>query len=93
MALGKKLWSVSKVIFLLRKCFVVFNSVLSELLSVNFGVPQGTMEGPILVIIFMNDVVNSAQNVDNVLFADDTNIFLTDSDPVRIIHRTKHNPF
>ena len=43
--------------FLLRKQFVVYNNVKSELLSVNFVVPQGNMVDPIIFIIFMSDLV------------------------------------
>ena len=59
--------------------------IRSELLSVNFGVPQGSMVGPIIFIIFMNDIVNCAPDVNTKMFADDTNVFLTDNDPVRIV--------
>ena len=40
----------------------------------------------------MNDIVNGAPHVNNVKFADDSNIFLTDKDPVRIVQRTNLAP-
>ena len=53
-----------------------------------FGVLQESMEGPtIFFFISLSDIVNSASNVNTVLFADDTIIFLTDRYPVRTVHR------
>ena len=46
------------------------------------------MVGSIIFIIFMNDIVNCAPDVNTVMFADNTNIFLTNNDPVRIVQRT-----
>ena len=36
----------------------------------------------------MNDIFNYASDVNTVMFADDTNIFLTNKDQVRIVQRT-----
>ena len=46
--------------------------------------------GLIFIIIFMNKILlNSDPNVKTVLFNDDTNILLTDYDPVRAVERAK----
>ena len=59
-----------------REPFVVDCDVRSELLSAIFGAPQGSMMGSKSFIIFMNDLVDSARNLNTVLLADDTNLYL-----------------
>uniref|UniRef100_A0A1B6LG28 Reverse transcriptase domain-containing protein n=2 Tax=Graphocephala atropunctata TaxID=36148 RepID=A0A1B6LG28_9HEMI len=56
-----------------RKQYVVYNDKESSSLDVNCGVPQGSVLGPILFIIMINDLSESVP-ADVVLYADDTTI-------------------
>ena len=58
-----------------RKQFVNFDGCSSELLSVICGVPQGSILGPTLFILYINDICNVSNLVKFILFADDTNVF------------------
>ena len=64
-----------------RKQFTHVNGTDSKLQTVNIGVPQGSVLGPLLFIVYVNDIA-AATGADQVrLFADDSNIFVADKDP------------
>ena len=55
---------------------VLFNGKISDLMDVTCGVPQGSILGPLLFIIYINDFAKVSDKLFHVLFADDTNVFL-----------------
>ena len=59
-----------------RKQYVNVLDTKSDELPVEFGVPQGSVLGPLLFILYINDICNISTNGKFVLFADDTNIFV-----------------
>ena len=57
-----------------RKQFVSYNSCNSELKDIVCGVPQGSILGPLLFILYVNDITNTSDVLEFILFADDTTI-------------------
>ena len=47
----------------------------SEYYNVNYGTPQGSCLGPLLFLIFNNDLNRCLENSSSILFADDTTIY------------------
>ena len=57
-----------------RNQYVSYNSFKSQLNNIKYGVPQGSVLGPLLFLIFINDILNIKSLGNFVLFADDTSI-------------------
>ena len=59
-----------------RKQYVEYNNFKSDTKTITHGVPQGSILGPLLFIIYMNDFSRSSDLLFSVLFADDTSVFI-----------------
>ena len=57
-----------------RKYFVSANGFTSDLKTVNIGVPQGSTLGPLLFLLYVNDMSNSSSILNFTQFADDTTL-------------------
>ena len=67
-----------------RTQYVSVNGHTSEQLSITHGVPQGSVLGPLLFLIFINDLPKVSKFLNFSLFADDTNIYYESSDLLNI---------
>ena len=57
-----------------RQQYVESNGVSSTLLSLKTGVPQGSILGPLLFLVYMNDIPQASSHFKFILYADDTTI-------------------
>ena len=52
------------------------NQAESDMHEINCGVPQGSVLGPLLFLVYVNDISNAVPDLNVKLFADDTNLLL-----------------
>ena len=58
-----------------RKQFCTFNTQSSKMETITCGVPQGSILGPLLFLIYINDLGTISEKLTSILFADDSNLF------------------
>lgn len=70
-----------------RKQSVFCNQVFSSFQYIHRGVPQGSVLGPILFLMYINDIVNASSKCDLIIYADDTTLLLKDKN-IDSLHTT-----
>ena len=60
-----------------RYQYVQMENAKSQMLGINTGVPQGSILGPLLFIIYINDISQSSDKFDFLAYADDTTLSTT----------------
>ena len=68
-----------------RRQRVVLNGVSSAKGTINLGVPQGSVLGPLLFLIYINNLPNNSIGERYVLFADDTTISVQRDDEWELV--------
>ena len=61
-----------------RKQYVTVNDHNSTFSKIVCRVPQGSILGPILFLIYINDLNLISNKLKSIMFADDTNLFMSD---------------
>ena len=59
-----------------RKQFITYGDKQTNIETITCGVPQGSILGPLLFLVFVNDLYKVTKYLDPIMFADDTNLFL-----------------
>ena len=63
-----------------RQQFVYVHSTKSSLQQLTCGVPQGSILGPLLFLLYINDITHVSTILSYIIFADDTNLLLSHPD-------------
>lgn len=73
-----------------RHQYTFFNSAKSIPTLVTLGVPQGSILGPILFLIYINDISDIFSNSKSILFADDMTVYLTGPNPDQLVYNANN---
>ena len=66
-----------------RSQFIMYDNIQSETRSIKCGIPQGSILGPLLFIIYMNDICNVSELLYTIIQSsryDDTSVIMSGND-------------
>ena len=78
----RKIWNQGQHAQMVQKLlsfrvqFVEYNNCHSDNKQITHGVPQGSILGPLLFILYINDFSKASDLLFSILFADDTSVFI-----------------
>ena len=61
-----------------RKQTVSYDGALSEIQAISCGVPQGSILGPLLFTLLINDIDQNLRQCEMTLYADDSVLYVAD---------------
>ena len=70
-----------------REQYVTINGTNSTYKAIEFGVPQGSILGPLLFIIYINDLPGITQFAKFILYADDANVLISGKNLVEVLSK------
>ena len=63
-----------------RSLFIMYDNIQSETRSIKCGVHQGSILGPLLFIVYMNDICNVSELLYTIMYADETSFIMSGND-------------
>ena len=67
------------MVFVVFVLIVTYNGIPSSTKLIQCGVPQWSILGPLLFLLYINDLPNVCKSADPIVSADDTNLFINGS--------------
>ena len=74
-----------------RRQYVSYCGIHSRVMDIEYGVPQGSVLGPLLFILYTNDIPRCLHHCKTILFADDTTIYLTGAEVQTLYHQVNYD--
>ena len=67
-----------------RSQYVYINEHSSSKRFISCGIPQGSILGPLIFLIYINDICNCSPSSNFIMYADDTNIIISDKNLIQL---------
>ena len=85
MGIRGKMYCLIENYLMHRTQYVHYNGCDSSTKPIKYGVPQGSILGPLFFILFMNDFSRASEILFTLLFVDDTSVFIVGTEYTKLI--------